>query len=53
MNELEPITDLASSDVYLHVSLVFALVYAAYFVWAAGRPPKQSEPSRTVAQRQL
>jgi ABC-type nickel/cobalt efflux system permease component RcnA len=42
MNELELLTAAASTPVFIQLSLVFVLAYAAWLVWLTGRTPVPS-----------
>ncbi|MGH6727751.1 MAG: hypothetical protein ACREB8_14595 [Pseudolabrys sp.] len=48
MNELEIFTEVASTQIFVYLSLVFALAYAAWAVWLVGRPATPRMPASIV-----
>ena len=53
MNELEIFMQAASSDTFVYLSVIFALVYAAYAVWLVGQPPTQRALQASMIRRAL
>jgi hypothetical protein len=53
MNELEVFTEVASSDAFVYLSLVFALAYAACVVWLVGQAPTQRALQASIIRRAL
>ena len=53
VNELQVFTEVASSDTFVYLSLIFALAYAAWAVWLVGRAPSQQVLQASIVRRAL
>jgi hypothetical protein len=53
MNELQVFTEVASSDIFVYLSLVCALAFAAVVVGLAGQAPAQRALQASVVRRAL
>jgi len=53
MNELEVFTAAASSDMFVYLSLICALAFAAGVVWLAGRTPARPALPASIFRRAL
>jgi len=53
MNELQVFTEVAASAIFVYLSLVFALAYAAWAVWLVGRAPSQQVRQASIVRRAL
>jgi hypothetical protein len=53
MNELQVFTEAAATDTFVYLSAVFALAYAAWAVWLAGRTPTQRVLPPSIIRRAL
>ena len=53
MNELEIITELASSNTFIVLSAIFTLACTACAVWLVGQAPTQRALSPSIVRRAL